>query len=352
MFLEVTYEDIDKNRINGSYKLIDLRSPSEYKSETIPGAVNIPIFTDEERKIIGTTYVQESIDKAKLLGVKAASKKLPAIYEQVSQLDKKYNNLIFFCARGGFRSSSVTGLFRTIGINAIKLDGGYKGYRRYVNDNLPKLIEDITFVVLYGNTGTGKTEILKNISEKGYDILDLESSANHRGSTLGGVGLGEPNTQKMFESYLFEALKNRKYNLVFTEGESKKIGKAVIPDYLFDKIRNGINIYISAPMEKRIENILNDYVHNTDNELIEALEHLRRYLGHENINRYIEMIRNKEYKRVIEELIIKYYDPRYESNKRIYVSNFYNLNTNNTANEIINFFKPKIIESSISNFSE
>lgn len=339
MFLEIQYEDIDNNRINGSFKLIDLRSPSEYNSETIPGAINIPIFTDEERKIIGTTYIQDSIDKAKKLGIEAVSKKLPQIYELVSKLDKEYDSLIFFCARGGFRSNSVTSLFRSIGINSIRLDGGYKGYRRYINENLPKVLETVNFVVLYGNTGTGKTEILKCIKENGYDMLDLEGCANHRGSLLGSVGLEAPHTQKMFEGLLYEALKNRKSNLVFTEGESKRIGRAVIPDYMFDKIKKGKNIYITSPINTRVQNIQKEYVHDTDDELIEALNILRKRLGNKNIDIYIKMIENKEYSEVIKELMIKYYDPLYESKEREYIATFNNLDAKETAKQIINLFK-------------
>ncbi|WFA09370.1 tRNA 2-selenouridine(34) synthase MnmH [Tissierella sp. Yu-01] len=340
MFLEIQYEDIDNSRINGSFKLIDLRSPSEYYSETIPGAINIPIFTDEERKIIGTTYIQESIDKAKKLGIEAVSKKLPQIYEIVSQLDKEYDSLIFFCARGGFRSNTVASLFRSIGINSIRLDGGYKSYRRYINENLPKILETVNFVVLYGNTGSGKTEILKYIKENGHDVLDIEACANHRGSLLGSVGLETPpHTQKMFEGLIYDTLKNRKSNLLFTEGESKRIGRVVMPDYMFDKIKKSKNIYINSPINIRVQNILKEYVHDTDEELIEALNLLRKRLGSKNIDNYIKMINDKKYNEVIEELMIKYYDPLYESKNREYIATFNNLDAKETAEQMINLFK-------------
>lgn len=339
MFKIANYEDIDKNKIDESHVLIDVRSPSEYKSETIPGAINIPIFDDKERELIGTIYNQESIEKAKKLGIEIGSSHLPNIYEKVSQLDKKYNNLVFFCARGGFRSSSLVSLFKSIGINALKLDGGYKGYRKYINEHLPIEVEKIQFAVLYGNTGTGKTDILKSLKNHGMDVLDLEGCANHRGSILGSVGLGKQNTQKMFESLVYNSLKNRKTNFVFVEGESKRIGKDIIPDYLYNSMNRGINIKIEASMETRINILFEEYVHDTDRELIFSLDNLRKYLGDKNIDKYIELINNHEYKKVIEELIIKYYDPLYDYRNRNYSKVFYNDDTITTTEEIIKWAK-------------
>lgn len=338
MFREIRYEDIDNNKIDGSYILIDVRSPGEFNSETIPSAINIPIFTDEEREVIGTVYIQKSTDAAKFLGVEAASRKLPQIYQRIEALDKEFDNLIFFCARGGFRSNSLVSLFKAIGIDAIKLDGGYKGYRKFINDNLSNLLKDIKFVVLYGNTGTGKTEILKQIKDKGYDMLDLEGCANHRGSLLGGVGLGTSNTQKMFESLVYESLRHRKSNIVFTEGESKRIGRVVMPESLFIAIKSGVNIKIHTDMSSRIENIIQDYVNGTDNEIIKALNLLRKKLGDINIDRYIQLINKQNYIPVVEELMIKYYDPLYEFNKKEYLHHFYNKDSKETAERIIDQF--------------
>ncbi len=339
MFKIVSYEDIDTNKIDENYLLIDVRSPSEYKSETIPSAINIPIFDDKERELIGTIYTQESVEKAKKMGIEIASSHLPDIYDKVSEFDKKYKNLVFFCARGGFRSSSLVSLFKSIGINAIKLDGGYKGYRKYINEHLPIEVAKIRFIVLYGNTGVGKTDILKSLKNEGMDILDLEGCANHRGSILGGVGLGEQNTQKMFESLVYESLKNRKTNLLFIEGESKRIGKDIIPNYLYDAMNSGINIKIEASMDRRVNNLFREYVHDTDDELVFSLDNLRKYLGNKNIDRYIELINKHEYKQVIEELIIKYYDPLYEYKSRDYNKVFYNNDVYRTTKDIIKWVR-------------
>lgn len=335
MFREVQYEDIVNNKIGKNFLLVDVRSPGEFKSETIPGAINIPIFTDEERAVIGTTYVQESIDKAKQLGMEAAANKLPQIYKKIAKLDKEYDNIVFFCARGGFRSLTLSTLFRAIGINAIRLEGGYKGYRKYINDNLPRLVDEVKFIVLYGNTGSGKTEILKYLNEMDRDILDLEACANHRGSLFGGVGLGQPNSQKMFESLVFESLENRRSNIIFTEGESKRIGRIVMPEYLFNAVKSGDNILIDTDMNLRVDNILKDYVNDIDDELIESLGYLKEHIGNINVEKLSELIKSHDYKTVIEDLMLKYYDPMYEYKNREYIAHFKNSDAKLTAKEII-----------------
>lgn len=340
MFKVVKFEDID-NRLEENYILIDVRSPSEFKTENIPGSINIPIFDNEERELIGKTYIQESPEKAKSIGIEFASKRLPNIYEQVSKLDKEYDKLIFFCARGGFRSSSLVSLFFTIGVNSFKLDKGYKGYRKYINDNLPEIVKGVRFVVLYGNTGAGKTDILKNLKDSGRDVLDLEGCANHRGSILGSVGLGDQNTQKTFESQIYKSLKDRKSNVVFVEGESRKIGKVIIPEYIYERMNNGINLCIETNLEIRIDNILRDYVHGTDEELISALNYLRQQLGHDIIDKYIEMINKDQYREVIGDIMVKYYDPHYEYKNRQYVKVFKNIESPVTANNIIEWIDDK-----------
>lgn len=339
MFREINYEDIDKRNLDKSYVLIDVRSPGEYYSETIPGAINVPIFDDEERKLVGTIYNNESVEKAKKLGMEFGSKKLPLIYEKVTDLNKEYKYLIFFCSRGGFRSSSLVSLFKSLGINAIKLNGGYKNYRRFINENLPSIVSNVRFIVLYGNTGTGKTKILNSLENLGMDVLDLERCANHRGSNLGDVGLGKQNTQKMFESLIYDSLKNRNSNLIFVEGESQRIGKDIIPKYLYEAMNKGYAIKIEASMDQRIENLLGEYVHDTDDEIISSIENLRKYLGDKNVDNYIDLLVEGQYKNVIEELLIKYYDPMYEYKNRDYKAVFINDDSHITAEKIIKYTK-------------
>lgn len=311
----IEYSQIDEDKNDGNYVLIDVRSPEEFTNSTIPGAINIPLFDDEERKSIGTTYVQESVEKAKKMGVEAVAKKLPAIYEKINELHKKYKSLVFFCARGGMRSGSIVSLLTALGLRVYKLEGGYKGYRSYINKKLPEVMEEIRFVVIHGNTGMGKTKMLKTLSEQGYDTLDLEGCANHRGSLLGSVGLGEQYSQKQFESLVYESLKKRKGNLVFVEGESKRIGKIIMADFIFSKMVEGKHIRVTGDIDFRVKNITEDYVESGNSELIEALNKLRRYISDKNIDKYISEVEAFNYDWVIKELMVKYYDPMYENNK-------------------------------------
>lgn len=342
MFKIVNYSELENHFLEKESILIDVRSPGEYDSETIIPAINIPIFNNKEREIIGTAYKKESSEKAKRLGIEFVSKKLPMMYKEISELDKKYKNLIFFCARGGYRSTSIVSLLNSIGINAIKLNDGYKGYRKHINENLPTIVEDVKFVVLYGNTGTGKTEILKSLRKLGMNVLDLEGAANHRGSTLGSVGLGEQTTQKMFESIIYKVLKERKGNLVFIEGESRRIGRDVIPEYIFNKMKEGIHINIEADLEYRIETISKDYLDGTDEELIDSLYYLRKYLGNDKIDFYINLIKEKNYKQVIKELMLIYYDPLYKNNTRNIIESFHNSDHLATAENIVDWANKKL----------
>lgn len=336
MMKTIEYSQVYESSVEDQYLLIDVRSPKEFFHATIPGAINIPLFTDEQRELIGTVYVRESIEKAKKMGVEAASENLPGIYQKISEVNKLHKKLVFFCARGGMRSTSLVALITALGVSVLKLSGGYKGYRGYINKELPVVVEDIKFVVIHGNTGIGKTRILKRLEEKGYDVLDLEGCANHRGSLLGSVGLGLQNSQKQFESLVYNKLSRRKSNLVFIEGESKKIGKIIIPDCIFNIMKSGKHINLKADIDLRVKNILEDYVQNNNSELIGSLEELRKYVSNKNIDKYIEEIYKNNYSYVIKELMIKYYDPMYESNKLDFILTLEHKDIEETCYQIVN----------------
>lgn len=314
------FRTVEYRELKGNYILIDVRSPREYEEATISGAVNIPIFDNEERENIGYVYVNESVEKAKKLGIEAVSKKLPDLYEKFSSLDKQYDKLILFCARGGMRSSSITSLLSTLGVNAYKLSGGYKGYRNFINEELPKVNENVKYIVLSGKTGVGKTEILKCLKEKNMDVLDLEEAANHRGSLLGSVGLGKCRSQKQFESYVYETLKNRKSNYVFVEGESRRIGNIIIPDFIYKSMANGEHILIDASLDFRVKLILKEYMksNNAAEDILKSLEALSKYISSSNIERYRKLVLMGEYEEVAKELMVKYYDPMYLNSMKKY----------------------------------
>lgn len=336
MYRVISYEEIKIEKKIKDYIFIDCRSPFEFKEDSIPNSINLPVFTNEERIEIGILYKQDSVEKARALGIEVVSKKLPELYGEIVELKKTYKNLIFYCSKGGYRSTSIISLLDAIGHkNLYKLDKGYKGYRRFVNNRLPFEIEKIKLIVLYGNTGSGKTKILNRIENLDFDTIDLEGFANHRGSTLGGVGLGKQNSQKKFETLLLDKMLERNSNLLFTEGESRRIGKVLIPEKFFNKMLNGYHIKIETEIEMRIKIILEDYVTKENKEILEALEYLRKMLGNKLVDKYIELVKEKKYEYVIKDLMINYYDPMYEYNKHEYLKIFENKNINETANNIV-----------------
>lgn len=314
------YIELEYSELSGDYILVDLRSEGEYREFTIPGAINIPILNDSERKEIGTVYKNESEEKAKSMAVVAASEKLPEIYEKIRELEAKYEKVVLFCARGGMRSTVLDKFLVSLGAKVYKLKDGYKGYRAYVNCQLPKEDSEVEYIVLQGNTGSGKTLILKELEKRGYDILDLEGCANHRGSFLGSVGIGSCNSQKKFESLVYEQLKNRKSNCVFVEGESKRIGRVLIPDYIYDNMKKSKRLLIDVSLDVRACNIIKEYTEseNWEEDTRDGLIKLERYLGKEKIENYIQMLDQGQIDELVKDLMKEYYDPMYKKGEDRY----------------------------------
>lgn len=335
MFNIIDYEEVvsDKNCI-----FVDVRSPKEFEKSTIKGAINIPVLLDDERAEVGTLYVRNSVDEARSKGIEFIAKRLPEIFNKMQELYKiKNKKIILFCSRGGMRSGSLHSLLFSLGIKAYKLKGGYKGYRNYINNNFEEINRDVKYIVLHGKTGCGKTEYLKALKDKGFDILDLEGAANHRGSFLGGVALGECNSQKKFESELFEQLKDRKSNLVFVEGESKRIGNVIIPEFIWNSMNNNsIRICINDSIENRCDLLINEYINGEDSveELIMLLDRLKKYMNSKRIDEYKKLLKEGDYKTVCEELMVKYYDPLYSNGFK--VKEFYETINNENKEDTIN----------------
>lgn len=313
MFGLISYEEIYGHE--EEYIFIDVRSQKEAFEEPMIGALNIPVLLNEERDVVGTLYVRESAEAAKEQGIEFISRRLPEIFKEVQELykNKHGKKLVIFCARGGMRSGSLHSLLNSLGINCYKLEGGYKSYRNFIIKKIEDFSKKIDFIVLYGNTGVGKTEMLYKLEDKGYDVLDLEGCANHRGSILGGVGLGPCNTQKRFDALVYHKLRYRKSNLIFIEGESKRIGRILIPDSLFEKMYEGAKIKIDADIENRAERLVKEYTsfENVKEQLEEALGVLKKHISQERVEQYKDLVDRGDYRTVAIELMEKYYDPRY-----------------------------------------
>lgn len=329
MLKKINIEEIEKLPPS-KYTLIDFRTESEYQHATIPGAVNIPILRDKERQEVGTLYVSGKIDEAKQRGIEAVSARLPLIYRDIQKLQRESENLFGFCSRGGYRSKVIVETLHALDVNISKIEGGYKGYRRHVNEYLPKIFAGLKLVVLHGKTGSGKTVLLQELKSLGANVIDLEKYANHRGSLLGGISLGIQNSQKQFEALLYNEIYKHPRETFFIEGESKRIGKVLLPEPIFEALRSGIKLYIDTPIKRRIEYIMQDYVRDNDEELIASLSLLKNLVSSERLESYRQMIRIKNYVDVIEDLMVRYYDSCYALNHD-YVEEVKNLDEKQTA---------------------
>lgn len=293
--------------------VIDVRSPGEYAEDFIPGAVNHPILDNEERALVGTINKEISPFEAKRRGAALAARNMAAMIE-AHFLDKPRDWApLVYCWRGGKRSGFATHVLREIGFAAVQLEGGYKAYRRRVNDDLATWPARFRFVTVCGLTGTGKTALLAALRAAGAQVLDLEGLANHRGSLLGARETPQP-TQKRFDSLVWDALRRfDRERPVYVESESKKIGNVQMPDALRLGMQRGGTVWVEAPLEARVAHIRSEYPHLVADPigLVERLEPLRPLLGGERLARWRAMAEALDVDALFAALMVEHYDPLY-----------------------------------------
>jgi tRNA 2-selenouridine synthase len=267
--------------------LLDARSEGEFDWGHIPGAISFPILNNEERKLVGTCYKKEGHDPAVLLGYKLTGPKFH-LYIQRAWKEIPKGPIVVQCWRGGLRSRILGELLSTAGYQVFQLKGGYKAYRNAVLDYLN---QSFNFKVLTGYTGSGKSELLEQMEQEGKQVLHLERIANHRGSAFGALGLGEQPNQELFENHLFETLfRFDPKEPIWTEDESRKIGKLVLPLGLFESIRAGDFTFMNVPFENRVKNIIRIYGQFNSDLLIAATLKLKKRMGDLENNRAIEFL--------------------------------------------------------------
>lgn len=308
MFQDLTIDQLSKLRQKKELVTIDVRSPSEFEDATIPGSLNIPLFDDDEREEIGTLYKQVSSQAAKERGLEIVSAKLPSFIKQFSQIPGKK---AVFCWRGGMRSKTTATVLSLMDIHVYRLEGGYRAFRQGVIEALGELIVPPA-IVLHGNTGSGKTAILRTLKERGYPVLDLEAMAGHRGSVFGNIGLTSHN-QKKFDALLIdELICNEQSPFILFEAESKRIGKVVLPEILIQKKDHGHQIWLELPLETRVQNIIKDYRPSEHEEECFKSFHKIKSRIHTPIAAEIEQcLKEGKYNRAVELLLVYYYDQRY-----------------------------------------
>lgn len=325
---------------------IDVRSPGEYHESHIPGSINIPLFSDEERAQVGTTYKVKGSDPAQWLGMELVSPKIPSLMTCIRKEIEEGKEPIIYCWRGGMRSKSVTTFAEMAGLKVQRLTGGFRQYRQWVLDHLNESLLPQKFVVFHGMTGVGKTTILHLLKHKGYPILDLEACAGHRGSVFGGIGSPVYN-QKTFEALLVHALEEiQGLPYVFMEAESKRIGKAVQPDFLLEAKKKGIHIILETSVEIRVERIHEDYVNpfleqeDFNTRVMDAIRPILKRFTPVIREKILETIEEKNYKKLISILLTDYYDPRYMHKLEDYDGSFKTINVDDldhAVDEIIRY---------------
>ncbi len=311
-----------------THLVIDVRSPAEYKHAHIPGAYSLPLFTDEERKIVGTTYKQESREKAIKIGLDFFGPKMrkmveevESVYSQRSTVNTTENPelpiakcILIYCWRGGMRSMGVAWLLDLYGFKVYTLISGYKRFRNYVLDifRLP-----FNFKILGGYTVSGKTGILKTLQQKGERVVDLEDIAIHKGSAFGNIGMPAQPGQEMFENLLALELNTKLINdrllstdHIWLEDESQRIGLVNIPNDIWNTMRQSPLYFLDIPFEERLEHVVQEYGQLDKQRIIDAIVRIREKLGGLNAKNAIQFM---EEGNIVESfrILLKYYDKFY-----------------------------------------
>lgn len=297
-----------------SYDLIiDARSPHEYEEDHIPGAINLPVVDDAEFAEVGILHRTDPL-AAYQLGARYSLMNIARHIEQRISTCPARSRILVYCFRGGKRSKVWFDVLDTIGYRVEKLKGGWKAYRRWVNEELAVFPSGFSYIVVSGPTGCGKTRLLGALHQAGAQVLDLEGIATHRGSIIGAVPGKKQPTQKMFDSMLLRQLKQfDPARPIWVESESKKIGRVQLPDALLGAMRIGRTIAVDAGMPQRVQLLREDYAHFEldPKSLIDRLAFLRPLIGGEEFSIWEDLAERREVPALFERLMRNHYDPTY-----------------------------------------
>lgn len=315
--------------VSNTFPVFDVRSPGEYNHAHIPGAFSLPLLSDEERVIVGTAYKQENRQIAIKKGLDFFGKKMRGIVEQVENI--KHSNtdcstIIIHCWRGGMRSGAMAWLLEMYGYTVLTISGGYKAFRNWA---LAQFEINYEFKLLGGYTGSGKTEVLQEIQNLGFKIIDLEKLANHRGSAFGGIGMDCQPSQEMFENLLaLELFHISSNNFIWLEDESQRIGSNKIPGTVWTSMRASPIFFLNIDFEERLKYLVHTYGMMNKEDLMNSIERITKRLGgleaKNSINHLLENNIPESFR-----ILLKYYD-------KSYTKGLYNRNSSSDLIRIIN----------------
>ncbi len=317
--------------------IIDARSPREFEHSHISEAVNVFALNDDEHEEVGTIYKQSSKHHAKVLGASYICKNASQHLLELEKTLKAGSKVFIYCARGGMRSGSLGTILDQVGFRVFRLKGGYKAYRREVLDFLENDI-DMDFITLFGNTGCGKTKLIHALNPS----IDLEGLANHQGSSFGLIHGKQP-SMKAFQNELFSALKAvQKERFCFIEGESRKIGSISLPKPLYEKMQNGVSVWVESRMEFRVQRILEDYESISDEYFYSSMEKIKPYIQKSAKDEIISSYKKDDMENVAFLLLENYYDKVYKKPSRVDFTVRFNEDINSSLEKLRDILRQKL----------
>ena len=318
--------------LSKQYPVIDVRSPGEFNHAQIPGAYSLPLFTDQERKIVGTIYKQQSRETAIKIGLDFFGVKMKQMVEDVEQIVSSFEPhayskeelvppppegvrgkpLLIHCWRGGMRSGAVAWLLDMYGFKVYTLEGGYKLFRKWVLEQFDK---KYNLKILGGNTGSGKTLMLGELQNKGNNVIDLEGLANHKGSAFGGIGEKNQPSQEMFENLLALQLQantnpDKNSRPIWLEDESQRIGKLIIPNPFWEMMRESPVYFLDIPFKERLDFLVNTYGNFEKEKLEDAIGRIKKRLGGLEAKNAINFLSENNIRECFR-ILLHYYDKLY-----------------------------------------
>ncbi len=294
--------------------IIDVRSPAEFAEDHVPGAVNLPVLSDDERAAVGTIYVHDSPHRARKIGAAMVARNIAGHLETaLADTAPRFSPLIY-CWRGGQRSSALASVLSQIGWRVHVLKGGYRTYRRRVMTTLYGASVSLPIILLDGETGTAKTDILRRLTALGVQTIDLESLAGHRGSLFGAIpGTGQP-SQKLFESGLLAAVERLDPAApILVEAESSKVGERVVPPAIWSLMSTAPVIRLEAAVPDRARYLVCEYADILEDmaSLEAIIERLPRHHSREQRKVWRELARERAFETLAAQLVTAHYDPAY-----------------------------------------